>query len=236
MSSEEPLVRLEPKRATAFFDEPGWFKRSWTDGLYALIPILGPVVIVGWGLERYIQGQSGPNDLGPVSFERDLAAGQAAAPGILGWPAALLALGGARSLLVWMAIFGLRALEGHISPEVALPLYDFISGASELTSSLLTLLWIPWVLLLPELMRRVYEGALFPWRDPGPSFTAIRENLQAYQKVVVATTLTLGALWMVSSFFGWLWLFLAPLAWSVLANFAAQWQGMVRAKGAPGTV
>ncbi|MFT5584943.1 MAG: hypothetical protein ACI9VR_002531 [Cognaticolwellia sp.] len=227
---------MNPERATAVFDDSGWFKQAGILGLYALIPVVGPIVIMGWGLERYIQSRTEPSSLGPVSFDRDLAAGQTTAPGILGLPAALMALNGLRRMAVTFAFFAMRILEGDLAPETAAVLYEFIFGASELTSSLVTLLWLPWVLLLPELMRRVYQGELFPWKNPGPSLVAITTNQQAYLKVVVATTLTLGALWMVSGVFGWLWLILAPLAWAVVANFAAQWQGMVEDLGAEGTV
>lgn len=235
MSQDKPLATLEPSEATSFFDDPGWFPVARVAALNALIPLLGPVVLIGWGRALYEEGLTGPNRLTPVVFERDLSIGQATAPGILGWPAALLAINGLRRTLVYGLAVLLRLFSDQLGFEGVVQLEELLYGASELSSLVVTALWIPWVLLLPELVRRVYQGELFPWQDPGPSFLAIKMNLDGYQKVVIATSAVLGAAWMVHSLFGWLTLLVAPLIWSVLTHFSAQWQRIVKEHGVPGT-
>jgi hypothetical protein len=236
VSEEKPLARLEPEQATAFFNDPDWIKAAGILGLYALIPVLGPIVVAGWGRERFQESLTQPGKLSPISFDRDLEAGQAVALGILGWPAALLALNAVRGLLTFLSVTALQISEQHLNPELVGTLYDLIGGVSELTSTVVTLLWLPWVLLLPELMRRVYQGDPFPWQNPGPSYSAIRNSSDAYFKVLIGTTIVLAAAWVVSGVFGWIGLLIAPMVWAVLSNFAAQWQGMVRERGAEGTI
>ncbi len=237
MSEEKPHSRIDINQATAIFeDSQGWFKSAWVAALNALIPFLGPVVVIGWGRALYEHGLTEPNQLTEVAFERDLNIGKDTAPGILGWPAALLAIDGLRRILVWGTGLLLRQLTEHLGPDLLVQLEVLLYGGSRLASWAVTLLWIPWVLLLPELVRRVYQGDAFPWQNPGPSMLAIKMNLDGYQKVVVMSGIVLGVSWIVSGVFGWLALFVAPLAWAVLVHLAAQWHRVVADHGVPGTV
>ena len=236
MSEEKLPAQLNSSQALAVFDDPGWFKSAWVAALNALIPLLGPVVIIGWGRELYTHGLTGPNKLHPVDFQRDLDVGKAMAPAILGWPAALMALDAVLGLLVWGLSTILHSFAGELGLDLVVQLQGMLYGGSDLASALITLLWIPWVLLLPELVRRVYQGEAFPWLDPGPSLVAIKENLDGYQKVLLASSVVLGVGWVVGSSFGWLALAVAPLVWSVLVHLSAQWQRIVSERAVPGTV
>lgn len=236
MSGDEPLVTLDPAQTTAFFDDADWFKVIRVAALYGVIPILGPVVLVGWGQELFRRGVREPNRLVPVDFERHLSAGQASAPAILGWPVLLLAGDAVRGMCFWGLETVLRVADGSLSPELLVHLSDLLYGANELISVVISLLWVPWVLLLPELIRRVYEGALFPWRDPGPSWLAVEANPQGYLKVAGACGVLLVVAFVVSGMFGWLTLLLFPLFLAVLSHLSAQWQRMVAQRRAPGTV
>ncbi len=237
MSEElRPPAVLDPGEAAAIFDGQDWFRDAAAAGLYGLIPIVGPVALVGWGQELFQRGREGPNRLLPVRFEPHLAVGQATAPALLGWPVLLMALDGVLSLLNWVMFFGLRLLEGHIGPDLASSIVDIFGAVSDLASSGVTLLWLPWVLILPELMRRVYQGEPFPWQSPGPSVTVIQDNPEGYMKVTAMMTAVLAVGWVAEGMVGWLAVLIYPLVWAVLSHLSAQWQRMVSARGTPGTV
>lgn len=237
MSEElQQPVALDPGEAAAIFDGSDWFRDSGVAGLYALIPILGPVALIGWGQELHQQGLRARNRLLPVRFDAHLAVGQATAPAILGWPVLLMALDGLRAVLVVIGMAVVTALAGQVDSEILGAIVDGLGGVSDLTSSALTLLWLPWVVILPELMRRVYQGEPFPWQSPGPTLRVIQDNPEGYLKVTAMMGAVLAGAWTVHGMFGWLTLLVFPLFWAVLSHLSAQWQRMVSARGTPGTV
>ena len=200
-------------------------------GLHLLIPILGPISLLGWQRRIYEEALRGNTKTIPtIHFMDDLKYGVQPFVALL------------NSIVVVFAFFALMAtlfgcgglvvlLLAQVSPDIA----TIIGGLGLLVGYLgyllgITLLSLGLNVINVELQRRGYEGDLFPILHAREIFWLLRHNTKSYLLAFVGVFVS-GLFGMIGAFACYVGIFFSlPLGMIGSARILAQWNQSVERK------
>jgi hypothetical protein len=201
-------------------NDPQWMMRCVSHGLMNMIPIMGMLCMWGWGRRIYHLARTGQHDALPEpDWGKELTDGVAPLAAVLN--SALLII---PAVMFWLALtisFVTLTESSGGDPSGLVPIVMLVLqlgimvmiGASQL--------------LMPELVRRGYNGELLPLRHLGPSLRVIWANPGAYMLTCIGIMLcnVVGQLGLL--FFGIGVLLTVPLGHLMSAHIVAQWDSIV---------
>jgi len=206
------------------FDDPQWISKGLIMGLiYMFLPILGWLVVFGWCREIYERTRRGEGGLPDLDFGRHLSGGIAPLVAVMN---------------IMVPVFGMVFAFGAVAMAMAFVL----EGGGESMQALAPLLSLGMIgfqmifmlmifgfqLLMPELMRRGFNGELGPLFSPGASLVAIKSQPMNYFITFLGMMVAniIGSLGMFACYIG---LFVTmPLGLAMTAHLLAQWDRLVR--------
>lgn len=210
--------------------DPDWFKKYALAGIMLLIPVVGPLVFLGWARRVYDAAKAGDDTRLPtVDFGNDLQYG--IAPFVAALELAILVVA-TFVIVVMMAVVlpgGVAAILGS-NPDNHVP---EVTGGLVLTVVwllcffLLLVVMVVSALVAPEVKRRGFNGEMLPLFKPGPSLRAIRRNLGPYLMLFLGGLIggIIGSIGGVACYVG---LFVTvPISNVFTARLLAQWDLIV---------
>ncbi|MCB9777227.1 MAG: DUF4013 domain-containing protein [Alphaproteobacteria bacterium] len=222
-----PTVELGPA-LSGLTSDPQWLKKYGMAGLMLFIPLVGPLILLGWVRRVYEAAREDDIDTLPdVDFGADLSHGVPPFAAMLNLmlPAMVMAMG------VWfVATFVMIAASAASSSSSGDP-----NGALGLVMGLFMLgfyaLLFAGILLMnvavPEFQRRGFNGETLPLFSLGQSFRAVRAAPGAYLMVLVGLFVA-NAISSVGVFACYVGMVITvPMAMVVIARLLAQWDRVV---------
>jgi hypothetical protein len=210
------------------FEDPQWFKKGLLVGLVSLIPLVGQLAMFGWAREVYDRGRLGQPGLPDLDLGRHMGYGAAPMLAMLNLALPMLAM-----VMVMMGVgLGSVALSEALGisndAQSALTGLVFLVGQGMFMLSLFGL-----QVLVPELLRRGYNGEAAPLLRPGPTVAAVTARPGDYILVLLGL-LVANVIGSLGAFACYLGIFVTmPLGLASSANLLAQWDRQIR--GGPTT-
>lgn len=228
LPARPPSVDLGPA-LRGLTSDPGWLKKYSIAGLCMLIPVAGPVALLGWTRRIYDASKAGDDESLPdVALGQDLRYGVAPFAAImnLAVPAMVLAF------FVWGVAFGMifwagQGSGGELSDTAAQLLAVVLMLANFLFMAGIFVLNV----LMPEFQRRGFNGETTPLLSVGTSVRAIMGSPGGFFTVIIGLFVA-NAISSVGVFVCYVGMIVSvPMAMAVYARLLAQWDDVVAATG-----
>lgn len=198
------------------FRDSDWWRAAIPVGLCIFIPLVGPIVHLGWRRKMFHHIRAGGEGLIPLDFGEDLRAGIDPFLAIFTGGLALMALG----LLVYLPGVCLGVLGAVLEVE---PLVGIGMAVGVMGHFAFILMALPGNALLIDFRRRGYHGERVPVLSPRESIRRIKTHFVPFVLLIVTTA--------IGSFIGVLGFYAAciggfvtmPAGHAVGAHALAQW-------------
>jgi len=219
--TEQPTAPATPSMdiggAVSFvFNDPDWWRKALPIGLCTLIPILGPIVHLGWRRKMFHHIREGGEGLLPLDFGEDLSAGV---------DPFLAMLSTVFAILLMVSLFYAPGMVvgtlGAVLEQKALVGFGVVLGVCG-HLALFPVIMIGNLLMI-DFLRRGFQGDRAPILAPRESIRRIKTHFVQYLLLLVTV--------FIGGFFGALGFYLAciggfvtmPAGHAVGAHALAQW-------------
>lgn len=211
------------------FTDPEWLRRSAVMGLVMVVPLVGPLVLLGWMAQVAARVRSGTPGLPRLDFGAQLGTGARCFVSMVAFVSVGLLLDLSVHVVfgVLYFVFDLGSMEGGPTGFLCLMLAWLCARIILLSH---TIFAVSTTLLMPELLRRGFVGELFPLASLGCSIRRVRRAGRGYVLAVLGIVLagTMGGLGLLAVAFGAC--VTLPLGYAATAHLIAQWEA---ASGGP---
>lgn len=209
--------------------DPNWLNKYVVHGVISMIPIIGTLVLFGWGRRIFQRVRAGASvdGLPDMDFGGEMGDGVAPLVALLNIFAVIFPL----MLFAYFIMFGGAIAAAGITEAAG----EDAGGVVVIILSLVMMLFylaffvlmFAVQVMMPEILRRGYTGEMTPLLSPGKSFRAIRSNPGAYLMTFLGLFVAnfLGSLGVYLCFVG---VFVtAPFGHAMAAHILAQWDDIV---------
>ena len=214
----QPLDKVDIGAAIGYpFRTPDWWKTCLIAGLFTLIPVVGPVALLGWMRRIFDEVRSGQESpLPEYSFGEDLSRGWAPFAGILSTMGIFYAI----IIVIVLISVGITAGLQAVSPDAASVVGTLLMVGGQLLYMGVALLLNVYI---AELWRQMLRGEVFPPRRAGAFITAVKRDPVQYLIAALGCFLSgmLGGLGVMLFCVGFL--VTLPMAYAMMAHVCAQW-------------
>jgi hypothetical protein len=220
----KPPIDLAAAFAFATAD-PEWLKKAALAGLYLLVPLIGPFVVLGWQ-KRVMAGALTATEIPPVELGTDLA------EGFRVFFALVLTIAPLVVVLMVVQCAGVlpSVVAGQIEGDGLRAAVGIVAAMFQLAGAAVFLVvMLAYQLLLPDLMRRIFRGELVPLLSLGPTIAAVRRSPGPYLVVFAGTLVAnvVGSLGIFACLVGVVVTY--PLSLLILSHVLAQWDRLALA-------
>jgi len=160
-------------------NDPEWWRTAIAPGLCMLIPVVGPVIHMGWQRRMFHHIKAGGNGLLPADIQEDLT--QGLAPFAAALTTGLLAL--VVMLILYLPGLFIMMIGGATEVEVISMMGLLFTFAGHIALFPLGLCLGVFML---EVIRRGYHGEMTPVLSPGESIARIRQHPVPYIMTAVS--------------------------------------------------
>jgi hypothetical protein len=198
------------------FNDPDWWRTAIPHGLCIFIPIVGPVINMGWQRRMFLHVRDGGEGLLPLDFGEDLRHG--VAPFVATFSSMMIMM--VAFFVLLLPGIGFAALGAVLEVEALAGLGALALIAAEMAFLPLT---FAFALLMLEVLRRSYHGEMVPLLSPGESIQRIRSRPTDYLLTLIGQFVAsfIGSIGIYACFVGGI--VSLPAGNAMTANVLAQW-------------
>ncbi len=206
--------------------DPEWLKKYAMAGLFFLIPIAGPLAVLGWQRRIFEEARQGQTQMLPdLDFGNDISHGIPVLVAMLNLmvPMFVLIFG----LMIVMAVFGAvgAGIDSATDNSGVGSLFTTLGMLGSYAIMMLAIMLMN--LAVPEIQRRGFNGEMTPLLSPMISVRAIMANPSAYLMVIIGLFIAnmIGSIGVFACYVG---MFLTlPMAMVMVTRLLAQWDAVV---------
>ncbi len=206
--------------------DPQWLKKYGLAGVFMLIPVVGPIAVMGWQRRVFEAARQGDTETLPdIDLGNDIGYGVPVFVAMLNLAVPMMVVAAvlvAVGILAALLGGGIESATDNSGVGGALSALVMLGGYAVMLVVIFAI-----SLFVPEIQRRGFNGEMTPLLSPGQSIAAIKNNLGAYGMVLVGMLIanfisSIGAFACYVGIF-----FTMPIAMAILARLIAQWDAVV---------
>jgi hypothetical protein len=207
------------------FTDPEWLRRSAVMGLMMLVPLVGPLVLLGWMAQVAARVRSGTPGLPPLDFGAQLGTGARCFVSMVAFVSVGLVLDVSVHCVFGFLyfVFVFCSEEGGEGGFIFVLLALLCAQIILVAHTIFAVITAP---LMPELLRRGFVGELFPLASPCRSIRRVRRAGRGYVLAVLGIVLLslMGGLGLLAVVFGAC--LTLPLCCAAMSHIVYQWEAV----------